>query len=122
MTARKYARLRQAGAQGLRRGAWYSVVNDMSTEMVVLDVYKRNVPVPRSMLILSDQRPERWTVVKWEQHQRGAARVSQEKDMWPMYAVCPTCAARAKIEPPDATRMRCPDCDSEAEVDWANPG
>jgi hypothetical protein len=118
MMARKWARLRQAGAQGLRRGAWYPVVSESGDSIVVLDVNKRMVPVPRSMLVMSPSRPARWTVVRWDETQRGAQRAS-ESALGLTYVVCPECRLRAALDPPDAAKLTCVQCAREYEVDWS---
>ncbi len=96
MGLEKWARPKP-GAHGLRRGAWYAVVNEMNTAMIVLDVQKNNVPVPRDMLVFSDQAPMKWTVVQWEESQRGAERASEENDGL-TYAVCPICCVFLALE------------------------
>jgi len=121
MAPMQWARARGAGSHNLRRGAWYPVVNDGGSEIVVLNVYRNNVPVPRSMLILSNERPAAWTIVKWEITQRGAQRAS-EAGLGMMYGVCPTCGNRAQIEPPGASDLTCPGCGATAQVDWESFG
>jgi hypothetical protein len=118
--ARKWARAKGAGAHGLRRGAWYLVVNDSQAEVVLLNVRKNNVPVPRSMLFISDQKPVRWSVVRWQETQRGAQRAS-DYEFGLQYAVCPACGERSVIEPPDARQLTCGDCKGTFPIDWENP-
>ena len=60
----KWARVAKAEAHGLRRGAWYPVVNDTTDSMIVLDVNKENRPVSRAWLQFRDQRPTKWSVVR----------------------------------------------------------
>lgn len=117
---RKWARAKGAGAHGLRRGAWYLVVNDTQAHMVLLDVRKNNVPVPRGMLDISQEQPSQWSVVKWQETQRGARRASQE-NLGMTYAVCPSCGERGKIEPPDAAELTCAHCHGAYPVDWEHP-
>lgn len=117
---RKWARAKGAGAHGLRRGAWYLVVNDSQQGVVVLDVRKNNVPIPRTMLDISEERPGKWSVVKWQETQRGARRASEE-NLGLVYAVCPSCGERGKIEPPDAAALTCVHCHGTFAVDWEHP-
>ncbi len=117
---RKWARAKGAGAHGLRRGAWYLVVNDAQPNVVILNVRKTNVPVPRSMLDLIAEQPSKWSVVKWQETQRGARRASQE-NLGLVYAVCPSCGERGKIEPPDAARLTCAHCHGTFPLDWDRP-
>lgn len=117
---RKWARAKGAGAHGLRRGAWYLVVNDAQPAVVFLNVRKNNVPVPRGMLDLSDEKPGKWSVVKWQETQRGARRAS-EQDLGLVYAVCPSCGERGKIDPLDATELTCAHCHGTFPLDWEHP-
>lgn len=119
-TGRKWARAKGAGAHGLRRGAWYLVVNDTQPAVVLLNVRKTNVPVPRSMLDIRDEKPSQWSVVKWEETQRGARRAS-DHDLGLLYAVCPSCGERGAIEPDGATQLTCATCQGTFVVDWAHP-
>jgi len=61
-----WARVGPAGAHTLRRGAWYPVVRISSSNIVVLDVNRHNVPVDRRFLEIRYHPPERWTIVKCE--------------------------------------------------------
>jgi hypothetical protein len=59
MPPKKWARVRHSGAHGLRRGAWFVVVNDSHPSLIVLDVRRDNVPVPRSQVELTEAAPAR---------------------------------------------------------------
>ena len=83
-----------------------------------LDVHKNNVPVPRDMLVVVDGTPEQWTVVEWQESQRGAQRAS-ETDFGMMYGVCPNCSQRARIDR-DTQDMECPECGRRSSIDWEN--
>lgn len=121
MASDKWARPKP-GAHGLRRGAWYPVVNEMgSTAMIVLDVQKNNVAVPRDMLVLSEVRPSMWTVVEWQDTQRGAQRAIEENHGL-TYVVCPACQSRADMAPADTPHLRCAHCNGAYTVDWENVG
>lgn len=116
---KRWARTHRSGAHGLRRGAWYTVVNDALPKIVVLQVRKENIPVPRSQLDLSDEQPAKWSVVQWEEGQRGARRAS-EANFGMTYLVCPSCGNRVRLEP-DVERLTCSECSGEYELDWDNP-
>ncbi len=116
---KKWARAKQSGAHGLRRGAWYAVVNDGHPKMAVLSVRKHNVPVPREMLEFGDEAPTQWSVVQWKETQRGARRAS-EANQGLIYAVCPACRERARIEL-DTKRITCAHCHGDFTVDWDHP-
>src|SRR5258708_14632949 len=84
---RGWARVGPSGAHTLRRGAWYPVVRISSTNIVVLDVNRRNVPVDRRLLEIRYHPPERWSIMRCEP--RNLQRVGR---LFPLtYAVCPTC-------------------------------
>jgi hypothetical protein len=94
------------------------VVNDSNPKIVILDVLKNNVPVPRDSLDLSDQKPERWTIVKFNPSGPIPPRI-QQKDLPLTYAVCPYCRARAELAEGVHT-LTCPECNKTSEVDWLN--
>lgn len=119
MTAKKWARVRRAGAHGLRRGAWYAVVNDSRPNVAFLDVNRRNVAMDRSLLEFAEGRPDAWSVVARDPEEPGAQRAS-DVDLEPTYGVCPACRNRANLAP-DAKRQKCPSCGGEFRVDWENP-
>ncbi len=120
MQPKKWARVRKTGAHGLRRGAWYPVVNESRADLVVLDVNKKNIPVPRDLLELREERPAMWSVVEWADRQRGAHQATRA-NYGHVYAVCPSCKARCRLEPSDAQEMVCPNCGGEFGVDWTEP-
>lgn len=120
-TARKWARPKRSGAHGLRRGAWYQVVNDNLESLVILSVRGTNVPVPRSMVELRDNRPDQWSVVRWEESQRGARRAS-DANLGLTYVVCPNCSHRASvIDQPEPAVLSCENCRGTFPVDWEHP-
>lgn len=118
--SRKWARPRGPGAHGLRRGAWYLVVNDTQQGVVILNVRKQNVPVPRSMLDIRAGSPDAWSVVQWQESQRGAKRASQES-LGLQYGVCPACGERTRLEPPRVAELTCAQCGGTFAVDWERP-
>ena len=117
---RKWARARGPGAHGLRRGAWYLVVNDTQPSVVILNVRKRNVPVPRSMVEIRPESPNTWSVVQWQESQRGAKRAGQEQ-LGLQYGVCPACGERARLDPPKVAELTCTQCGGTFAVDWERP-
>ncbi|MBI4502521.1 MAG: hypothetical protein HY700_15345 [Gemmatimonadetes bacterium] len=118
MPLRKWARVLESGAHGLRRGAWYPVVNDASPAIVILDVNKNNVPVDRTSVGLADEKPEKWSVVKWNPAGPIPRRISQQ-NLPLTYGVCPHCRARAELSD-NAFSLECPECKKTSEVDWVN--
>ena len=116
MTAKKWARVKQDGAHGLRRGAWYPVVNDKKHDLVIVDVNKKNVPVSRILVDLTDDAPSRWSVVAWDAADRGSQRASESR-FGLVYGVCPDCRARVSLEE-GTDGATCPECGGEFAVDW----
>jgi hypothetical protein len=113
---RAWARVLPKGAHLLRRGAWYPVANDRTPQLLVLAVGKRTVPVPRDLVQVREQRPELWSIVVRAPADPNIER-GTERDLGPIYAVCPICAYRTRLseEPGD---MHCPRCDRAYAVEW----
>jgi hypothetical protein len=118
MAPKRWARVRATRAHGLRRGAWYAVVNDSKPGIVFLDVSKRNVAVDRSLLEFREAPPDRWSVVVRTAEDVATARISTAH-LNPTYGVCPQCRARANLFA-GAPRAKCPGCGGEFLVDWVN--
>ncbi|HET7296044.1 MAG TPA: hypothetical protein VFI66_02820 [Gemmatimonadales bacterium] len=107
----RWARLRRDVRSVLRRGAWYRVLS-MGPEEAVLDVDNAGVRVAREHLEVSETRPTRWTIVP---RPLGAEKVPES---WgDVYAVCPSCAARAPVGRPPGEK-RCTRCEQSFEVAW----
>lgn len=117
MTSELWARIRQIGSHGLRRGAWYPVVNEVTAEMLLLDVARRNVPVPRDALDVSEHAPAVWSVVEWTDQDQGIGRV-REAGFDLTYGVCPKCRARTSLPTERIERLQCPECGSDFPIDW----
>ena len=100
-----WARVKQLGAHGLRRGAWYPVVNEVTDEMLLVDV--------------SERAPRRWSIVVRSPSEPGAERISAAGH--PLeYAVCPGCRSRVPLGPARPDEMDCPNCQRRYPIDWAN--
>jgi hypothetical protein len=115
----KWARVSRDEAHGLRRGAWYAVVGDAESDLVLLDVAKSNRPVNRTSLEFADQKPTKWSVVRRKPDDHAALRASSAS-LGPVYGVCPLCRARVSLAP-TAREAQCPRCKEKSEIDWANP-
>ncbi len=116
---KRWARVRRAGAHGLRRGAWYAVVNDSKPGLVFLDVHKRNVVVDRTLLEFSDHKPDRWSVVVRKPEEARSKRATDSR-FDTTYGVCPTCRRRSNL-PSDAGSHVCAACGGRFAIDWDNP-
>lgn len=93
----------RAERQGLRRGAWYRVVESPQKEYLVLDVHHVEIRVPKNDLEIRTQPPTGWSVVR-EPH-----------------LVCPGCAARAVI-PEGIKDAKCNECGRVYPIDWKDVG
>ena len=118
MSDRKWARVRRAGAHGLRRGAWYPVLNDRPS-IVVLDVAKRVVPMDRTLLEFRDTAPDAWSIVANPPESSQARRASESAMGW-TYGVCPQCRERQNLAEGD-TEIVCEFCGATAGIDWEHP-
>lgn len=89
----------RAEREGLRRGAWYRLVEDTGKPYVVLDVNQVEVRIPKEDLEIRGERPSAWSVVH-EPH-----------------LVCPGCHARRHLSD-QPKEVRCPECGKTFPVDW----
>ena len=111
--SRGWARVRPQGAQLMRLGAWYQVVGNTAPNLVVLDIARRNVAIPRGLLEISPHRPERFSVVL-----RSPSKLSGKSDhSAPSYAVCPVSGTRVRFSGHPAS-IECPSCGHHGAVDW----
>jgi len=96
---------------GLRRGAWYRIVQVAGND-AVLELTPEPVPVPRRLLETVFHRPFRWSVVP-----RPHDALNVPSDWGSSYAVCPVCRTRAPVagRPVD---LRCPRCHGVFGVAW----
>jgi hypothetical protein len=87
--------------EGLRRGAWYRVVEDTGKPWVVLDVHHVEVRVPKDDIDVKKDAPKTWSVVH-EPH-----------------LVCPGCHQRRHVsaQPKD---VKCLECGNSYGVDWSD--
>jgi hypothetical protein len=113
LQARGWARVGKRGAHLLRRGAWYPVVRVSSSQIVVLDVNRRNVPVDRRFLEIRYHPPERWSLVRCEP--RELQRLGRNFPL--TYAVCPSCRHRQAFDG-DARDLTCDRCHHTAPMAW----
>ncbi len=113
-----WAQARLARAHVMRSGAWYQVVNDKDPALVVLDVARRNVAMPRDLLQISQQRPEQFSVVArspgYHSEERG---ISDDVGAPARYAVCPMSATRVQFSG-HPEQLECPRCGHRGRVNW----
>ncbi len=97
----------------MRLGAWYQVVGNTAPNLVVLDIARRNVAIPRDLLQISPHRPERFSVVLWS-----PSKLSGKSDDSPsIYAVCPVSGTRVRLSG-HSESIKCPRCGHRGVVDW----
>jgi len=107
----QWARLKADVKCPLRQGAWYRILKLTRTD-AVLDVRGKPLSMPRGQLQLSPEAALRWSVVT---SPKNAPRFPTT---WgPVYAVCPNCRERAKLEG-RPTGMRCHRCNGFFEIAW----
>ena len=114
---RKWARVKRARAYGLRRGAWYPVLNEGKSNIVVLDVNKKAIPADRSMFDFTTGKPHKWSVVRLNP-EKDAAELAAEAGLGPLYGVCPSCSGRVNLKDGD-TQVKCRVCELLFEIDWS---
>ena len=91
----------RAENEGLRRGAWYRVVEEPGKPWVVLDVNRVEVRVPKETLEIRPERPKAWSVVH-EPH-----------------LVCPGCHKRQHVTGRPG-EVACQECGRSYGVDWSD--
>jgi hypothetical protein len=115
---RWWGRVGRAGVPGLRRGAWYPVLDDARPDSVTLDVNRQSVTVERGLVELTTEKPRKWSVVRWNPREDEAKRASQA-NLGPTYGVCPNCRGRSNLHLSD-TQRKCPVCELLFEIDWGS--
>ena len=93
----------RAEKEGLRRGAWYRVVEDTGKPWVVLDVHHVEVRVPKDDVDVQQEAPKTWSVVNQP------------------HLVCPGCHARYVVAE-GAKDAKCPECSRTYPIDWKDAG
>lgn len=114
MATERWARLREDLNCGLRRGAWYRVLN-ADRDTVILSVHRQNTLVSRDVLQFITDRPAKWMMVV-----HGRNSVSFPGRWGKRYAVCPSCCHR-QMTRNNPRMMRCDKCNGLFEVGWDNP-
>ncbi len=97
---------------GLRRGAWYRVIRETGSQ-VILDVDHQPATILREYLEFASVRPDRWTIVERPSDVAGAAAGWGQS-----YGVCPHCTHRAPLVHP-AVEAHCSKCGGTFLIDWS---
>ena len=109
-----WARVKTDLHLGLRRGAWYRVIRETGSQ-VILDVDHQPATVLREYLEFVSVRPDRWTIVERPSDVAGAAAGGGQS-----YGVCPHCTHRAPFVHP-VVEARCTKCGGTFLIDWSAP-
>lgn len=112
----KWARLKGDAKVGLRRGAWYKVIELLPREVVV-DAGRKKVRVPRVLIELARRPTPRWSIVRAP---TGGRRLPAA---WGgRYVVCPSCRERAPLPEHATNELRCPKCNGLFPLEWPGGG
>lgn len=112
-----WVRVGEQGAEGLRRGAWYEVLEERPDGGLVVNVHGAQVSVHRSRVSVVPERPREWSVV---------VRVGVLRPTWAnarhsittTYSVCPSCQHRQEMRDRPVT-LACDRCKQSFPVDWS---
>jgi len=107
-----WARVKTDLHLGLRRGAWYRVIRETGSQ-VILDVDHQPATILREYLEFASVRPDRWTIVERPSDVAGAAAGWGQS-----YGVCPLCTHRASLVHP-VVEARCSKCGGTFLIDWS---
>ncbi len=111
----------QGAERGLRRGAWYPVL-ETAERFVVLDVNDVQVRFTHERLRFRSARPSAWTVVHLSPAEAAAeahAHGHPDVETLRSYLVCPGCHARHHLR--DVSQeARCGQCGNSYPVDWVH--
>ncbi len=103
-----------------RHGVWYPIVSDSAENLVILEVHRAHVAIPRKLLEIRRERPERFTVVYRSREDENPAR-GQANDLGRVYAVCPVEGSRVRLTD-GQTMLECPNCGHRGQVAWWETG
>jgi len=92
----------KAEKDGLRRGAWYRVVEDTGKPWVVLDVHHVEIRVPKDDVEVKRDSPKLWSVVHTP------------------HLVCPGCHQRRHLGSGQPKDVKCLECGNSYSVDWSD--
>lgn len=118
--ARLWAVARPETDPPLRQGAWYPVVSETDS-MVVVEVRRKHATVSRTMVELRDRLPERFTVVYRARNAAPNPAEGTRQDLGRTYAVCPECGRRVRVfgQP---SQTRCSACGHAGDIAWWETG
>lgn len=112
--ARVLAAVRPPHSRSLRAGTWYPVVRNELPDRVSVVVGPHLVEVPRRVVEVRPQRPDRFSVV----YDAPAISREAEAKLGKRYGVCPECRTRFPLTSTATPYVRCPECGYWGEVGW----
>ncbi len=113
---RGWARAKPAGADSMRLGAWYQIVDERNPSLIVLDIARRNVPVPSDLVEITREAPQQFSVVHRSLDAPNPARGTPDY-VGLTYAVCPSSGTRVPLTGQPG-HLECPSCGELHPVDW----
>lgn len=116
---RLFAAARLSQAPETRQGAWYPVVSE-GRSRIVLEVNGKRVDFARTAVEVRPNRPDKFTVVYRSPNEK-APPIAKEADPGRIYAVCPDCAHRTRLFGEPKT-LQCPGCRHEGVIAWWETG
>ena len=116
---RVFAAARLSLAPGTRQGAWYRIVSE-GRSRVVLEVNGKCVDMAKAAVEVRPQRPDKFTVV-YRSSGEHRPPIPKGTDPGRVYAVCPDCARRTRLFGEPQT-LRCPVCHHEGVIAWWETG
>jgi len=116
---RVFAAARLAQAPETRQGAWYRVVSE-GRSRIVLEVNGKRVDLAKAAVEVRPKRPDKFTVV-YRSANNHTPPIPQGTDPGRVYAVCPDCAQRTRLFGEPQT-LQCPVCRHEGVIAWWETG
>ncbi len=116
---RVFAAARLSQAPETRRGAWYRVVSE-GRSRIVLEVRGHRVDLAKGAVEVRPHRPDKFTVVYRAADEPTPAH-GRAGDLGRVYAVCPNCARRTRLFGEPKT-LDCPEYHHQGVIAWWETG
>jgi hypothetical protein len=116
---RVFAAARLSQSAQTRQGAWYQVVSE-GRSRIVLEVNGKRVDFAKNAVEVRPAKPDKFTVV-YRTARDHAPPIPQGSDPGRVYAVCPNCAKRTRLFGEPQTLL-CPACRHEGVIAWWETG
>lgn len=116
---RVFPAARLSTAPETRRGAWYRVLSE-GRSRIVLEVRGKRVDLSKGAVEVRPSLPDKFTVVYRAADEPTPPRKSAGA-LGRVYAVCPQCARRTRLFGEPRT-LQCKECGHEGEIAWWETG